>query len=52
MLIKLRNMWKQKRCRHIYKKKWSKQKKTYILCCLKCGKEIEYKGGSNGQTDC
>lgn len=43
MLIeKLWRLWKQKRCRHHYKKRWSKEKKSYIMRCMKCGKEKEY----------
>ena len=39
---KLWKLWKQKKCNHHYKKKWSRKKKSYTMCCVKCGKEKEY----------
>ena len=39
---KLWKLWKQKRCNHHYKKRWSRKKKSYTMCCVKCGKEKEY----------
>lgn len=43
MLIeKLWRLWKQKRCRHHYKKRWRKEKKSYTMRCMKCGKEKDY----------
>lgn len=50
MLIeKLWRLWKQKRCRHHYKKRWSKEKKSYIMRCMKCGKEKEYEKKGRGK---
>ena len=36
---KLWIMWKQKRCRHHYKKHWSRVSGKYEMRCTKCGKE-------------
>lgn len=34
---------RQAACReHRYKKKYSKDKNTYVLKCSKCGKELDY----------
>ncbi len=40
--------WKQRRCKHIYKKHWSRsagQYGGYVRRCVKCGK-IEDSGGA------
>nr|DAU80529.1 MAG TPA: zinc finger domain protein [Caudoviricetes sp.] len=33
--------WRQRRCRHRYRKHWSREAGGYVRRCVKCGKEIK-----------
>lgn len=42
IIEKIWKLLKQKKCNHSYKKRWNREKKTYTLHCVNCGKEKEY----------